>query len=62
MEPEGFKYTRYGFWRDTLEVMWQFRQLVEMLGRSEAIAIINQHMEEFWNGREGQTSSRSSQE
>lgn len=50
METEGFNHnSRKGFWRDTLEVLWQFRQLVEQLGRPEAIALINEHMESFWH-------------
>lgn len=50
LETEGFEYSsRKGFWRDSVEVLWQFRQLVEQLGRPEAIAIINEHMESFWN-------------
>lgn len=50
MEPQGFNHTsRKGFWRNSLEVLWQFRQLVEQVGRLEAIAIINEHMENFWD-------------
>jgi hypothetical protein len=53
LEPPGFSYeSRKGFWRDTVQVLWEFRQITKDYGRAIAISIINEHMEDFWNGQE----------
>lgn len=47
LEPIGWRYQpkSRGFRRCAIEVLWEFRQLVQIMGRSEAIAQINQLME-----------------
>jgi hypothetical protein len=44
LEPIGWHYqaNSRGFRRDAIEILWEFRQLVQVMGRKEAIAQINQ--------------------
>jgi|GEM_PF-3103189 len=47
LEPIGWHYqaNSRGFRRDAIEILWEFRQLVQVMGRKEAIAQINQLVE-----------------
>ncbi|HLO52491.1 MAG TPA: hypothetical protein VK211_29095 [Kamptonema sp.] len=55
LEPAGWKYqsNSRGFRRPALECLWYFRQLVQVRGRVEAIASINQFMEDLNSERSG---------
>lgn len=48
LNPIGWHYLpgSRGFRRCAIEVLWEFRQLVNCMGRGEAIAQINQLMEQ----------------
>jgi hypothetical protein len=47
LEPIGWHYqaNSRGFRREAIEILWEFRQLVQVMGRKEAIAQINQLIE-----------------
>lgn len=47
LEPVGWYYqaNSRGFRREAIEILWEFRQLVQAMGRKEAIAQINQIVE-----------------
>ena len=62
LETPGFDYIRYcdkGYGRKSMEALIEFRKLVRTRGRNRAIREINQHMEKYWNEREGQRSGKS---
>jgi hypothetical protein len=60
LEPAGWKYipNSRGFRRSALECLWQFRQLVQVRGRKEAIASINELMEDFNDECSGSSSRK----
>ncbi|MEG5056039.1 MULTISPECIES: hypothetical protein [unclassified Microcoleus] len=47
LEPIGWYYqaNSRGFRTEAIEILWEFRQLVQAMGRKEAIAQINQLIE-----------------
>lgn len=59
LQPTGWRYASgaRGYGRGAIEVLWVFRQLVSLMGRTEAISQINQIMENY-HGDEDRQSSR----
>lgn len=51
LEPMGWYYQANSrrFRREAIEILWEFRQLVQAMGRKEAIAQINQLIEKTAN-------------
>lgn len=62
LDVPGFDYQPYdeGFSRDSILALWHFRQLISTKGRRRAIAEITQTMENYFNERSRQESSRAS--
>lgn len=60
LKPMGWKYTQYsrGYRREAVEVFWVFRQLVKLMGRTEAIAEINKVMEGLHDEQSRQVSCK----
>ncbi|MBD2001900.1 MULTISPECIES: hypothetical protein [Cyanophyceae] len=50
LKTTGFDYKRCdkGFTRDSLLALWEFRKLIQLKGRSRAIAEINSTMEQYY--------------
>lgn len=48
----GFEWHFYqtGCDKKTLEILWQYTQLVRLMRRSKAKELISQHMENYWYG------------